>query len=181
LAEESVAQEQDNIEELKKALAEEKEKADGYLASAQRAIADYQNLKKRTEQEKQESLNWSNAALIRLLLPVVDDMERAFSMMDPAFRDQTWVDGFRIIQRNLQDILRATGCTEIDCVGKPFDPNLHEAIAYQEGEEGTVVSEHRKGYTMKDKVLRASQVAVGKGKSGEPLEPGDNGEESIPK
>jgi molecular chaperone GrpE len=96
-------------------------------------------------------------------LPVVDDMERAFNMVDPKSQDSTWVEGFRIIQRNLQDILRSHGCTEIECVGQPFDPNLHEAVAYEEGEEGMVVSEHRKGYTMKDKLLRASQVAVGKG------------------
>jgi molecular chaperone GrpE len=163
LAEGPVAQEPDNIDDLKKALAESEEKAKTYLADAQRERADYQNLKKRTDQEKQESSARANAEMIRLLLPVVDDMERAFTMAAPGFQDSTWVEGFRIIQRNLQDILLAHGCVEIECVGKPFDPNFHDAVAYEDGEEGTVVSEHRKGYTMNDKVLRASQVAVGKG------------------
>jgi molecular chaperone GrpE len=163
LAEEPISQESDNIDDLKKALADAEEKAKTYLADAQRERADYQNLKKRTDQEKQESSARANAEMIRLLLPVVDDMERAFNMVDPKSQDSTWVEGFRIIQRNLQDILRSHGCTEIECVGQPFDPNLHEAVAYEEGEEGMVVSEHRKGYTMKDKLLRASQVAVGKG------------------
>lgn len=163
MAEEQIIQELDSVEELRKALAAEKEKADSHLAAAQRATADYQNLKKRTEQEKQESLNWSNAALIRAILPAVDDMERAFNMVPSDLADSEWVRGFRIIQRNLQDVLRNHGCTEIECVGLPFDPNLHEAVAYEDGEEGTVISEHRKGYRMKDKVLRASQVAVGKG------------------
>jgi len=163
LAEEPVAQEQDNIEDLKKALAEAEEKAKTYLADAQRERADYQNLKKRTDQEKLELSERANAEMIRLLLPAVDDMQRAFNMVDPAFQDSTWVEGFRIIQRNLQDMLRSHGCVEIECVGKAFDPHLHDAITYEDGEEGMVISEHRKGYIMKDKVLRASQVAVGKG------------------
>jgi len=163
LAEESISQEQDSIVELKKALAGAEEKAKTYLADAQRERADYQNLQKRTDQEKQEYQSWANAELMRLLLPIVDDMERAFNMVDPNFKDSTWVEGFRIIQRNLQDILRTHGCTPIECVGQPFDPNFHEAVAYEEGDEGTVISEHRKGYTMKDKLLRASQVTVGKG------------------
>lgn len=163
MAEEPLTQESENIEDLKQALLEEKKKAAEYLADAQRERADYQNLKKRTEQDKQESLKWSNAELIRSILPAVDDMERAFTMVDPQFTDSTWIEGFRIIQRQLQDALRAHGCTEIECVGKPFDPNLHEAVTYEDGEEGMVISEHRKGYIMKDKVLRASQVAVGRG------------------
>jgi molecular chaperone GrpE len=163
LAEEPVAQESENIEDLKKALLEEQQKAVEYLADAQRERADYQNLKKRTEQEKQESLNRYNAEFIRALLPVVDDMERAFTMVEPKSKDTTWVEGFRIIQRNLQDILKSHGCTEIECIGQPFDPNLHEAVAYEAGEEGMVISQHRKGYSINNRVLRASQVTVGKG------------------
>jgi len=167
LAEEPTIQEaaQDDVESLKKALAEEKDKAEKYLASAQRATADYQNLKKRTEQEKQESLSWSNAELIKLLLPVIDDMERAFDHVDPRFKDTAWVEGFRQIQRKLQEILHSHGCTEIECLGQPFDPNFHEAVAYEEGDEGIVIGEHRRGYQMKNKVLRAAQVTVGKGKA----------------
>jgi len=60
-------------------------------------------------------------------------------------------------------------------VGRRFDPNFHESVAYEDGEEGMVVSEHRKGYTIKDKVLRASQVAVGKGNQSEHFSP----EESV--
>jgi molecular chaperone GrpE len=163
LAEESVSQEQDNIVGLKKAVAEAEEKANTYLADAQRERADYQNLKKRTEQEKQEYQSWANSEMMRQLLPIVDDMGRAFNMVDPKFKDSTWVEGFRIIQRNLQDILQAHGCMAIECVGQTFDPNFHEAVGYEDGDEGIVVSEHRKGYIMKDKLLRASQVTVGKG------------------
>jgi molecular chaperone GrpE len=165
LAEEPVTHEQENVEELEKNVAEEKDKASSYLASLQRSEADFRNYKKRIEQEKQEALTWTNAELIKSLLPVVDDMERAISMMDPAVavKESSWGEGFKIIQRNMQDILRAHGCSEIECIGKPFDPNLHEAVGYEDGEEGMIISEHRKGYTMKNKVLRASQVTVGKG------------------
>lgn len=165
MAEEPVVQENENIEELKKALEEEKKKAAEYLADAQRERADYQNLKKRTELERQESINSINAEFIRKLLPVIDDMERAFNMVDPQWQNSNWVEGFRIIQRNLQDILRAHGCTAMECIGQPFDPNLHEAVAYEEGEEGVVISEQRKGYMINNKLIRAPQVSVGKGKS----------------
>lgn len=165
MAEEPVTQENENIEEIKKALEEEKKKAAEYLADAQRERADYQNLKKRTEQERQESINSINADFIRKLLPVIDDMERAFNMVDPQWQNSNWVEGFRIIQRNLQDILRAHGCTAMECVGQPFDPNLHEAVAYEEGEDGMVISEQRKGYMLNNKVVRVPQVSVGKGKS----------------
>lgn len=165
MAEEPVTAEQGTIEELQKALEDEKSKADGYLAALQRSEADFRNYKKRIEQEKQESLTWSNAELIKSILPALDDMERAFAMADPDVMNSTWFEGFKIIQRKLQDVLKAHGCTEIECIGVPFDPNIHEAIAHEEGEESMVISEHRKGYIMKDKVLRASRVSVGKGES----------------
>jgi molecular chaperone GrpE len=165
VAEEPVTTEQESCEDLNKALAEEKSRAESYLASLQRSEADFRNYKKRIEQEKQESLAWSNAALIKSLLPIVDDMERAFAMADSAIKESPWFEGIKIIQRKLQDILKANGCTEIECLGLPFDPNLHEAIAHEEGEEGMVISEHRKGYMMKNRVLRAPQVTVGNGNS----------------
>jgi molecular chaperone GrpE len=164
VAEEPVVQEQESVEDLKKALLDEKARADSYLSGLQRSEADFRNYKKRVEQEKSDSIAWSSAELIRSVLPTVDDMERAFQMVDSSGQDSTWMDGFRIIQRKLQEILKAHGCTEIECIGTPFDPNLHEAVAYEEGDEGMVISEHRKGYRMKDRVLRASQVSVGKGK-----------------
>lgn len=165
MAEDPVTQGQERIEELEKALAEEKARAEEYLAGLQRATAEVQNVKKRTEQEKQDWLMWSNAELIKALLPVVDDMERAISMIDGNEENTAWIEGFKIIQRNLQDILKAHGCTQIECLGQPFDPNLHEAIGQENGEEGIVISEQRKGYALKNKVLRASQVTVGNGKT----------------
>jgi len=101
VAEDPVIQEQDSIEDLSKALAEEKSKTDSYLASLQRSEATSETLKKRVEQEKHESLSWSNAELIKSILPVLDDMEHAFSMIDPSVKGSTWIEGFKIIQRKL--------------------------------------------------------------------------------
>ena len=165
MIEEPIMQEQDDIEALKKALAEANEKAETNLAGWQRERADFVNYKKRVEQEKSEAVHWSNAELIKSILPVLDDMEHAFSMVDPEFEHSSWVEGFRQIQRKLQDVLRSHGCTEIQCLGESFDPNLHEAIAYEEGDEGKVIREHRKGYKLGDRVLRASQVVVGRGEA----------------
>jgi molecular chaperone GrpE len=175
LAEEPVTQENGNIESLKKALTEATERAENNLAGWQRERADFSNYKKRIEQEKADLLNYADAEMIKSILPVVDDMERAFSMVDHKLKSLSWVEGFRQIQRKLQDILRDHGCSEIECLGQPFDPNLHEAVAYEEGDEGAVISEHRKGYRMKEKVLRVAQVTVGKGRPGE-----DNNNENVP-
>jgi molecular chaperone GrpE len=163
LAEEPNKQEKNDVESVKAALDESREKAESNLAGWQRERADFSNYKKRVEQERLESFNLASSELIKRFLPVVDDMQRAFDMVDPKFNDAAWVEGFRQIQRKLQDILRDCCCTEIECLGQPFDPNLHEAIAHEEGDEGMVIGEHRKGYMMNERVLRAAQVIVGKG------------------
>lgn len=153
-----------DIETLKRALAEEKEKAEKYLANWQMAEADFSNYKKRAEQEKNELGNSANASLILNLLPVLDDLERAFASLPPKSVDRTWVEGIRLIHRKLQEVLEAQGLTEIKAVGEPFDPSLHEAVAHQEGEEGVVIDEVQRGYKLKDKVLRPTLAVVGKGK-----------------
>ncbi len=153
-----------DVETLKQALAEEKEKAEKYLANWQRAEADFSNYKKRAEQEKSELANSANAGLILGVLPVLDDLERALASLPPKLAGLTWVDGIRLIHRKLQAILEIQGLSEIEAARKPFDPSLHEAVGYQEGEEGMVIEEVQKGYKLKDKVLRPALVVVGKGK-----------------
>lgn len=149
---------------LKRNLAEETEKANKYLANWQRTEADFSNYKKRVEQEKNETTAFANRDAIRALLPVLDDMERALASLPPQSAKPIWVDGIKLIHRKLQTILESYGVTEVEAVGKPFDPNIHEAIAHVEGKEGMVIHEIQKGYKMKDKLLRPSLVAVGNGK-----------------
>ena len=93
---------EENVESLKHNLTEEKEKVDKYLANWQRAEADFSNYKKRVEQEKNEMTTSANREVIHSLLPVLDDLERAFASMPPKLADATWVDGIKLIHRKIQ-------------------------------------------------------------------------------
>lgn len=157
-----------DTETIEKALEEEREKAEKYLANWQRAEADLINSKKRGEQERAELANFANATLVLALLPVLDDLERALENVPDELGGSTWVDGIRLIYRKMQAVLEAQGLSPIDAEGKDFDPNFHEAIMCVEGEEGMVCEEVQKGYRFRDRLLRPAKVKVGK--SGEDSE-----------
>jgi molecular chaperone GrpE len=161
------ARTENDIEGLKRTLAEEKDKSNKYLANWQRSEADFSNYKKRAEQEKNEFVNFANWSLILNLVPILDDMERAIDSLPPKLASFTWVDGIRLINRKFKAILEKQGLTEIEAVGKPFEPSLHEAVAQLEGEDGIIINEVQKGYNLKNKLLRPSIVVVGKGKAAE--------------
>ena len=150
-----------DTEALKKALAEEKTKAESYLANWQRAQADFINYKRRTEQDKKETGKFANSALILSLLPVLDDLERALDSVPPRLGKLAWVDGIRLIWRKLRESLKEQGLAPIAAKGESFDPNLHEAAMRSRGREGIVVGELRRGYKLHDRVLRPAVVAVG--------------------
>ena len=161
----------ETVASLKKALDEERAKAQDYLANWQRSQADFINYKRRTEQEREEILRFSNAALILSLLPVIDDLERALENVPEKLVGEGWVDGIELILRKLKAILEGQGLSEIKAVGEPFDPNLHDALIQVEGEEGKVIEEVQKGYKFCDRCLRPAMVKVGRGKGGpEPVE-----------
>jgi molecular chaperone GrpE len=170
--EEKVEQEQveqaEDIESLQKALAEEKEKSEKYLANWQRAQADFINYKRRNEQERAEVVNYANSTLILNMLPVLDDLERALASVPEEFAESPWVDGIRHIYRKLQAILEAQGISVIEAEGKAFDPHFHEAVMAVEGEEGKVVEEISKGYKLRDRVIRPTKVKVGRGSESPP-------------
>jgi len=166
----------EDIEALKAQLEEERKKAEGYLANWQRAAADFQNYKRRTEQERQEVALLANAALIINILPVLDDLERALRTVEAHLAGLTWVDGIRLIHRKLQAILEAAGVKEIKTEGQDFDPRYHEATMSAEGEEGKVVAEVQRGYMLGDRVLRPAMVIVGRGKKPEGEEKEAHGE-----
>ncbi len=148
-------------------LEEERKKAEGYLASWQRTAADFQNYKRRTEQERQELALFANASLIINLLPIVDDLERALQSVDAHLAGLTWVDGIGLIYRKFRAVLEASGVKEIQTEGQDFDPRYHEATMFGEGEDGKVVAEVQKGYMLGDRVLRPAMVVVGRGKPSE--------------
>ena len=157
----------EDIETLNKALAEEKAKAEDYLANWQRAQADFINYKRRSEQEKEEIGKFANATFMFSLLPILDDLERAFASVPPRLAKLNWVDGVRLIERKLRAIMEAQGLSQIKAIGEPFDPNLHEAVMHSKGEEGIVIDELQKGYKLHDRVIRPAMVVVGNGEEKE--------------
>ena len=141
-----------------------REDAQKYLSNWQRAEADFQNYKRRTDQEREELRRFGNVSLIINLLPVIDDFERAFSSLDSHLAGLSWFDGIYLIYRKLSQLLENAGVRPIESEGQPFDPRYHEAVAHVEGEEGKVLSEVQRGYKLHDRVLRPAMVVVGKGR-----------------
>ncbi|MCJ7515337.1 MAG: nucleotide exchange factor GrpE [Dehalococcoidia bacterium] len=150
-----------DTESLAQLLAQEKEKAEKYLINWQRTEADFRNYKAREEQGKKDLVNWANSTLVCDILPVLDAFDRAFEGVTLQGKELSWITGFKQIQKMILDVLGKHGLTEMKCVGEIFDPSRHEAVAQQEGAEGMILGEVQKGYMMKDKLLRASQVVVG--------------------
>jgi molecular chaperone GrpE len=155
-------QEEASVETLRQELAKEKERAEANLASWQRSAADFQNYKRRVEQEREEIGRLSNAALIINLLPMVDDLERALASVHTRLAGMTWLDGLRLIHRKFQALLEMNGVTEIEADGQDFDPNIHEAVTFGPGEENKVIAVVQKGYRLGGRVLRPAMVVVGK-------------------
>jgi molecular chaperone GrpE len=174
VVEEGIEQAED-IETLQQALAEEKEKAERYLANWQRSQADLQNYVKRAEQEKSDTIEFANTILVLDLLSILDDFERALASPPVELGEQNWTEGIKLIYNKLKAILETQGLAEIKAEGEYFDPYLHEAAGQVEGEEGIIVEEILKGYKFRDKLLRASMVMVGTGKKNKTQE--ENSEE----
>jgi molecular chaperone GrpE len=164
--------ETEDIEALREKLAEARAQAESHLDSWKRSQADFINYKRRSEQEKEEAKQFANSVLICNLLPVIDDLERALNSVPKELAKIPLVEGVRLIERKFHSILEAQGVTHIKAKGKPFDPNLHEAAMCAQGKEGVVVKELKRGYKLRDKVIRPAMVAVGSGdttkKTGEP-------------
>lgn len=155
----------DDLEGLKRALEEQTRKAETYLANWQRAQADLVNYRKKVDQEKRDLVTGANAGVVTALLPVVDDLERALSAVDPNIATLTWIDGVRLISRKLQVFLDSQGVTPINAAGERFDPSVHQAVMEVDGEEGKVLAELQRGYRIGDRVLRPAMVTVGRGKA----------------
>lgn len=159
---ENPVQAQESLEALRELLAKEKERAEANLASWQRSAADFQNYKRRVEQEREEIARLSNAAMIINLLPLMDDLERALDSVDTRLAGMTWLDGLRLIHRKFQALLEMNAVTEIEADGQDFDPNVHEAVTFGPGEENKVIAVVQKGYRLGGRVLRPAMVVVGK-------------------
>lgn len=128
-----------------------------------RAAADYQNLRRRSEEERREYGRYTLAALVINYLPVLDDLDRALGSVHEEIADHQWVEGVRMVERKFRSVLEASGVREIEAEGLAFDPALHEAISYAPGPAGAVIAVVQTGYTLDGKVVRPAQVVVGSG------------------
>ena len=147
-------------------LEEQAAKVEEYHEKWLRALADLDNFKKKTEQDRRELSVFANVMLVKSLLPVLDDMERAFDSLDADTAGLDWVEGLNLVYRKLLSTLESQGLSVIPTVGERFDPTMHEAVMQAEGEEGVVVGELQKGYRFHDRVVRPAMVQVGGGAKG---------------
>ena len=130
-----------------------------------RTAADFENYKRRTAQEKEDLLKYSNAKLMTELLPVLDNFQLALKSPAESQEAQNVVKCVEMIYRQMLQTLEQAGMAKIEAVGQPFNPNLHEAIMQVEDDtvpEDTVVEELRAGYMLKERVIRPSMVKVSK-------------------
>jgi molecular chaperone GrpE len=143
-------------------LDETKQQMAEMLDTLQRSRAEMANFRRRMEQEQERIRQRAAERLLLRLLPVIDDFERALKSVPEEHQSSGWVEGIRMIQRKLANVLEAEGVARIEAVGNPFDPSLHEAVAVDDsGGIDTVVEEYAAGYYLNGSVLRPSAVKVG--------------------
>ena len=154
----------EEIETLRADVAEATTQADEYLTALQRERAEFLNFKRRTAEERERDLGLAGEDLIRKVLTLADDFDRAIEARPDSVAADPWFEGVSAIDRKLRQLLESEGVTAIDAAaGKPFDPREHEAIATVPGSgraEGEIVEQIRRGYRLRDRVLRPALVAV---------------------
>ena len=153
----------EQLEELKERAA----KADEHWDRLLRTTADFDNFKKRAAREKQDAMRFANENLIQKLVPVLDSFDMAVAALQNRKADtvQSVQTGITMVYQQLKSALTETGLEEVDATGRRFDPNLHEAISQQETSEvpeGQVVQQVRKGYKLRERLLRPASVIVAK-------------------
>jgi molecular chaperone GrpE len=133
---------------------------------AMRTQADFDNFRKRATREKEEAARYANASLLERLIPIVDSFDLGLAAAKEKTEGGALVAGMEMVSKQLNDFLLEHGVQSIDATGQAFDPNLHEAIAQEASAdvaEGHVIRQVRRGYKLKDRLLRAANVVVSKG------------------
>jgi len=158
-------EEQDKLEQLQVQLEEAKARAAEYLDGWQRSQAEFSNYKKRQEAERGQMRTLVTVDVLRKVLPVIDDFERAMATLPDDLKRLTWCEGIFLIKAKLDFILDSEGVKPIQAEGQTFDPIYHEAVTYEEAagyDEGQIIAEVQRGYMLDERVLRPALVRVAK-------------------
>lgn len=140
---------------------------DRFRDLALRSQADFDNYKKRAAREKEDAIKYANSSLLERLIAIVDNFELGLSAARGEGEQSPIYAGMNMVLKQLTDFLADNGLQPIDAEGQKFDPNMHEAIAHEASAhvpEGTVIRQTRRGYKLKDRLLRPSSVVVSSGK-----------------
>jgi molecular chaperone GrpE len=153
----------EQLDELKQTAAKAEEHWDRLL----RVTADFDNYKKRAAREKQDAIRFANESLLEKLVPVLDSFDMAMSAAQNTRGDvgQSLKTGIAMVYQQLKSAMTEAGLEEVDATGKPFDPNVHEAVSQQESAElpeGQVIQQLRRGYKLRERLLRPATVVVSK-------------------
>jgi len=138
---------------------------DRFRDLALRSQADFENYKKRSAREKEEAIKYANSSLLERLVGIIDNFELGLAAAKEQGENSPIYSGMVLVQKQLNDLLAENGLQAIEAEGKKFDPNLHEAIAHEPSEfpEETVIRQTRRGYRLKDRLLRPARVVVSSG------------------
>ena len=169
----------DEVERLRAELDNAQAEAAEHLASLQRTAADFANYRRRTAEDRERELGLASEQLLRKLLSVADDFDRALEAMPENLSGLSWIEGIVLLDRKLRQLLESEGVTPIEALGRAFDPREHEAIASVPAPgvpDGQVVAEIQRGYRLRDRVLRPAMVAIATGRADRPA-PGDGSEQ----
>jgi len=133
---------------------------------ALRTQADFDNFRKRAAREKDDAIKYANASFLDRLIPILDNFELGLNAARGSAADSPILAGMDMVSKQLFDFLASCGVEAVNAKGQPFDPNLHEAVAQEESAtvaDGVVIRQLRKGYKLRDRLLRPSTVVVSKG------------------
>lgn len=160
ITEEKVMSKEEYIEKLNNDLEEQKQKTDEYFERLKRNMAEFDNYKKRVTKEKESMYYVVTSDVVANILPILDNFEKA---LNSKCKDDEYKNGMNMIYTELVSMLDKLGVKAIETIGKTFDPNFHEAVMHEEDDskgEKEITEEFRKGYMLKDKVIRHSMVKV---------------------
>jgi len=153
----------DEVVSLREQLRQEQDKSKENLNRLLYAQADFENYRKRLDQEVESRIDAGKARLIQSLIAIVDELELALKAARNVEHESAVAEGIEIVLRKFRDLLASEGLSRIESIGRKFDPTMHEAVERvpcDDKEEGTVVEEVREGYTLKGKLIRPSIVKI---------------------